>query len=150
MEINKVKIINGECYVGMNMLENEIKKNKILETENTNLKQALNEIREDIVFCINGVKNEYACTDKRTNRELHTMAKILKESLQKIDKALGGNEEMLKINDKVMIKKGVAKSDKIWTVISKPYDVCDATLIKIKCEDKILNYDVTFLKKVDD
>lgn len=57
-------------------------------TEIAYLKQVLNEIGEDVIFCVNDMKSEYACTDKRTNRELHTMAKILKESLQKIDKVL--------------------------------------------------------------
>lgn len=65
---------------------------KVCKEENTNLKQALNDIRETIVFCINDMKNEYACTDKRTNRELHTMVKILSESLQIINEALGDDD----------------------------------------------------------
>lgn len=73
------------------ILDDDIDNRISTQQENTNLKQALIDIREDIVFCINGMKNEYACTDKRTNRELHTMVKILEERLQIIDK-VGGNE----------------------------------------------------------
>jgi uncharacterized coiled-coil DUF342 family protein len=51
------------------------------------LKSTLEEIREDIVFCINNMKNEYSCTDSRTRRELHTMVHILEDTLQIIDKA---------------------------------------------------------------
>ena len=50
------------------------------------LKEVIEEVREDIVFCINGMKNEFACTDSRTNRELHTMVKILEDRLQILDK----------------------------------------------------------------
>lgn len=42
-------------------------------------------MEEDIRFCINNMKNEYACTDSRTNRELHTMVKILEETLERIN-----------------------------------------------------------------
>lgn len=48
-------------------------------------KEVLDKIKEDIEFCINNLKNEYACTDKRTNRELHTTVKILKELLEEIE-----------------------------------------------------------------
>lgn len=55
-------------------LENADKDNEIerLRKENQQLK-------EDIKFCINTMKNEYECTDKRTNRELHTMVEILEK-----------------------------------------------------------------------
>ena len=57
--------------------------------KNNQLKEVIEEVREDIVFCINGMKNEYSCTDSRTNRELHTMVKILEDRLQILDKAKG-------------------------------------------------------------
>ena len=57
--------------------------------EHKQLKEVIEEVREDIVFCINGMKNEFACTDSRTNRELHTMVKILEDRLQILDKAKG-------------------------------------------------------------
>lgn len=60
-------------------LENEVKIDKY--------KEVIEEVKEDIVFCINGMKNEFACTDSRTNRELHTMVKILEDRLQILDKA---------------------------------------------------------------
>lgn len=52
-------------------------------------KDAIDEVREDIIFCINGMKNEYPYTDSRTNRELHTMVKILEDRLQILDKVKG-------------------------------------------------------------
>ncbi len=56
---------------------------------------------------------------------------------------------MLKINDKVQIVKGPAKSDKIWTVISKQFNLCGSHTVKIACEDELLTYDVTFLKRIN-
>ena len=67
-------------YVHRNY-EVEIRDNTIKQ-----LKEIIEEVREDIVFCINGMKNEFACTDSRTNRELHTMVKILEDRLQILDK----------------------------------------------------------------
>lgn len=62
-----------------------------LQQENQQLKEVIEEVREDIVFCINGMKNEYPYTDSRTNRELHTMVKILEDRLQILDK--GGKND---------------------------------------------------------
>ena len=62
---------------------------KDLETiRNTigNLVDENKRLKEDIKFCINTMKNEYECTDKRTNRELHTMVEILEKWTEKGDK----------------------------------------------------------------
>lgn len=78
-------IINEEC----DEIQINIKHTKPymkLQQENQQLKDVIEDVREDIVFCINGMKNEFACTDSRTNRELHTMVKILEDRLQILDK----------------------------------------------------------------
>ena len=56
--------------------------------ENFDLSCKIDTAIEDITFCINGMKNEYACTDSRTNRELHTMVTLLESTI----KMLRGNE----------------------------------------------------------
>ena len=41
---------------------------------------------EDITFCVNGIKNEFACTDSRTRHELYTLHTILSETLNALGK----------------------------------------------------------------
>lgn len=53
--------------------------NRKLEDEIERLNNIINDLKEDIKFCVNTMKNEYECTDKRTNRELHTMVEILEK-----------------------------------------------------------------------
>lgn len=40
-----------------------------------------NKLSNTINFCIENMKNEYNCTDQRTNQELHNMVKSLEELL---------------------------------------------------------------------
>ena len=57
----------------------------------------------------------------------------------------------LKLGDKVKIVKGIAKSDDIYEVVSKPFKVCDSIVVHIKNiqTGKVKHaYDVTFLEKV--
>ena len=57
----------------------------------------------------------------------------------------------LKLGDKVKIIKGIAKSDDIYEVVSKPFKVCNSTVAHIKNikTGKVKHaYDVTFLEKV--
>ena len=58
-----------------NLISQDIEKDK----EINRLNNIINDLKEDIKFCINTMKNEYECTDKRTNRELHTMVEILEK-----------------------------------------------------------------------
>ena len=83
-EMRKQLNMNNGDEVNIEVIDNKI---TISKANQIDYKQILDEVREDIIFCINGMKNEYACTDKRTNKELHTMVKILEENLQMIDKA---------------------------------------------------------------
>ena len=53
-----------------------------LDDQDLDMIEYVEGLEEDIRFCINNMKNEYACTDSRTNRELHTMVKILEERLK--------------------------------------------------------------------
>ena len=57
--------------------------------ENFDLSCKIDKAIEDITFCINAMKNEYACTDNRTNRELHTMVATLESTI----KILKGDDE---------------------------------------------------------
>ena len=50
--------------------------------ENKELHNKIDKAIEDITFCINGMKNEYACVDYRTDRELHTMVGILENTIK--------------------------------------------------------------------
>lgn len=68
------------------LIKEQREENNKLQQERDLYKSVIEEVREDIVFCINGMKNEFACTDSRTNRELHTMVKILEDRLQILDK----------------------------------------------------------------
>ena len=52
---------------------------KAQQNEIERLRKENQQLKEDIKFCINTMKNEYECTDKRTNRELHTMVEILEK-----------------------------------------------------------------------
>lgn len=90
--IEKLQQENQQLRNALEKLKDSAGWREILELsgiiqENQQLKEVIDEVREDIVFCINGMKNEFACTDSRTNRELHTMVKILEDRLQILDKA---------------------------------------------------------------
>jgi CRISPR/Cas system CSM-associated protein Csm2 small subunit len=67
-----VRFYKSQCKLIMRYLYKKDKEIERLRKENEKLK-------EDIKFCINTMKNEYECTDKRTNRELHTMVEILEK-----------------------------------------------------------------------
>lgn len=59
----------------------------------------------------------------------------------------------LKLEDKVQIVKGIAKSDDVYAVTSIPFNVCGSTVVHIKNikTGQIKHaYDVTFLKKVEE
>lgn len=81
-----------ELILSKNGYINEIERYEI-QSYIEKLEQTLNEAKEDIFFCINDMKCEYACADRRTNRELHTMTGILEESIEKIDEVLGDSDE---------------------------------------------------------
>ena len=81
-----IKSLSPYLYDEEHYLENDIE--DVLNKLDL-YKSVIEEVREDIVFCINGMKNEFACTDSRTNRELHTMVKILEDRLQILDKVKG-------------------------------------------------------------
>ena len=88
--INKLQKENKQLKLDYELYkDNYVHRNYEVEIRDNTIKQLkeiIEEVREDIVFCINGMKNEFACTDSRTNRELHTMVKILEDRLQILDK----------------------------------------------------------------
>jgi len=75
MIFSKVEIIDGECYVKMDMLKNEMRKSKKIE-------QALNEIKE---ICENNA------IEVNTREYGNLIVTNIDDILQIIDK-VGGNE----------------------------------------------------------